>query len=159
MVCSTRSKCFCVLNYICGKRTKFDLIDLLVGAIFQRYVELHIFAHISVLRAVLEAYPWRETSKSVYVLTHQENQVCAMETRRNRWEVERELGLLFPKEQSGEASQISQKPVLISYACGGCPRGCAYLRNTCPIISHHIPNTHCPLLPPPKILKSTQNSG
>ncbi|XP_073020638.1 uncharacterized protein [Primulina eburnea] len=46
MVCSTRSKCFCVLNYICGKQTKFDLIDLLVGAIFQ-HVELHIFAHIS----------------------------------------------------------------------------------------------------------------
>ncbi|KAI3467304.1 hypothetical protein Pfo_023967 [Paulownia fortunei] len=46
---------------------------------------------------VLEANPWRETSKSVYVLTHQENQLCTMKTRRNRSEVERELGLLFSK--------------------------------------------------------------
>ncbi|CAA0833062.1 Unknown protein [Striga hermonthica] len=46
---------------------------------------------------VLEANPWRESSKSVYVLTHQENQLCTMKTRRNRSEVERELGLLFSK--------------------------------------------------------------
>ncbi|KAL6969758.1 hypothetical protein U1Q18_029468 [Sarracenia purpurea var. burkii] len=47
---------------------------------------------------VLEANPWRETSKPVYVLTHRENQLCTMKTRRNRSEVERELGLLFSKE-------------------------------------------------------------
>ncbi|KAL2510136.1 hypothetical protein Fot_33783 [Forsythia ovata] len=46
---------------------------------------------------VLEANPWRETSKSVYVLTHMENQLCTMKTRRNRSEVERELGILFSK--------------------------------------------------------------
>ncbi|KAI3452869.1 hypothetical protein Pfo_009532 [Paulownia fortunei] len=46
---------------------------------------------------VLEANPWRESSKSVYVLTHQENQLCTMKTRRNCSEVERELGLLFSK--------------------------------------------------------------
>lgn len=46
---------------------------------------------------VLEANPWREPSKPVYVLTHRENQLCTMKTRRNRSEVERELGLLFSK--------------------------------------------------------------
>uniref|UniRef100_A0A2P2NG51 Uncharacterized protein MANES_05G105900 n=1 Tax=Rhizophora mucronata TaxID=61149 RepID=A0A2P2NG51_RHIMU len=46
---------------------------------------------------VLDANPWRETSKAVYVLTHRENQLCTMKTRRNRSEVERELGLLFSK--------------------------------------------------------------
>ncbi|CAI9785258.1 unnamed protein product [Fraxinus pennsylvanica] len=44
---------------------------------------------------VLEADPWREKSKSVYVLTHRENQLCTMKTRRNRSEVETELGRLF----------------------------------------------------------------
>ncbi|XP_022973304.1 uncharacterized protein LOC111471864 [Cucurbita maxima] len=46
---------------------------------------------------VLEANPWRESSKPVYVLTHNENQICTMKTRRNRSEVENELGLLFSK--------------------------------------------------------------
>nr|GMD27439.1 uncharacterized protein LOC109166283 [Ipomoea batatas] len=46
---------------------------------------------------LLEANPWRETSKPVYVLTHRENQLCTMKTRRNQSEVERELGLLFSK--------------------------------------------------------------
>lgn len=46
---------------------------------------------------MLEANPWRETPKPVYVLTHRENQLCTMKTRRNRSEVERELGLLFSK--------------------------------------------------------------
>ncbi|CAK9186143.1 unnamed protein product [Ilex paraguariensis] len=46
---------------------------------------------------VLEANPWRETSKPVYVLTQRENLLCTMKTRRNRSEVERELGLLFSK--------------------------------------------------------------
>lgn len=46
---------------------------------------------------VLDSNPWRETSKPVYVLTHKENQLCTMKTRRNRSEVERELGLLFSK--------------------------------------------------------------
>ncbi|XP_022725227.1 uncharacterized protein LOC111281803 [Durio zibethinus] len=46
---------------------------------------------------VLEANPWRDPSKPVYVLTHKENQLCTMKTRRNRSEVERELGLLFSK--------------------------------------------------------------
>ncbi|KAL3501455.1 hypothetical protein ACH5RR_035904 [Cinchona calisaya] len=46
---------------------------------------------------VLDANPWREPSKPVYVLTHRENQLCTMKTRRNRSEVERELGLLFSK--------------------------------------------------------------
>ncbi|XP_058082796.1 uncharacterized protein LOC131230813 [Magnolia sinica] len=46
---------------------------------------------------VLEANPWREASKPVYVLTQRENQLCTMKTRRSRSEVERELGLLFSK--------------------------------------------------------------
>ncbi|CAK7326131.1 unnamed protein product [Dovyalis caffra] len=46
---------------------------------------------------VLDANPWRETSKPVYVLTQRENQLCTMKTRRNRSEVENELGLLFSK--------------------------------------------------------------
>lgn len=46
---------------------------------------------------VLEANPWRESSKAVYVLTQRENQLCTMKTRRNRSEVERELGKLFSK--------------------------------------------------------------
>ncbi|KAL4197935.1 hypothetical protein AMTRI_Chr04g253620 [Amborella trichopoda] len=47
---------------------------------------------------VLEVNPWREDSKPVYVLTQQENQLLTMKTRRNRSEVERELGMLFSKE-------------------------------------------------------------
>ncbi|GMH26168.1 hypothetical protein Nepgr_028011 [Nepenthes gracilis] len=60
---------------------------------------------------VLEANPWREASKPVYVLTHKENQLCTMKTRRNRSEVERELGLLFSKGKkwgSGFDNQAKQ---------------------------------------------------
>ncbi|KAK9074584.1 hypothetical protein SSX86_007182 [Deinandra increscens subsp. villosa] len=46
---------------------------------------------------VLEANPWREDSKAVYVLTRKENQLCTMKTRMNRSEVERELGMLLSK--------------------------------------------------------------
>lgn len=46
---------------------------------------------------VLDANPWRESSKAVFVLTHKENQLCTMKTRTNRSEVEKELGLLFSK--------------------------------------------------------------
>ncbi|CAN1794241.1 hypothetical protein LINPERHAP1_LOCUS20241 [Linum perenne] len=46
---------------------------------------------------VLESNPWRETSKPVYVLTHRDNQLCTMKTRRTRSEVESELGMLFSK--------------------------------------------------------------
>ncbi|KAK3042364.1 hypothetical protein RJ639_002410 [Escallonia herrerae] len=46
---------------------------------------------------LLEANPWREPSKAVYVLTQRENQLCTMKTRRNRSEVARELGQLFSK--------------------------------------------------------------
>ncbi|KAK9935096.1 hypothetical protein M0R45_022210 [Rubus argutus] len=55
---------------------------------------------------VLEANPWRETSKPVYVLTQRENQLCTMKTRRNRSEVERELGQLFSK--GGKWNQAKQ---------------------------------------------------
>ncbi|XP_028786640.1 uncharacterized protein LOC114742582 [Neltuma alba] len=61
---------------------------------------------------VLEANPWRETSKPVYVLTQRENQLCTMKTRRNRSEVERELGLLFSKGanwRSGIGNQSKSK--------------------------------------------------
>ncbi|KAM3706801.1 hypothetical protein ACB098_03G178700 [Castanea mollissima] len=60
---------------------------------------------------VLDANPWRETSKPVYVLTQRENQLCTMKTRRNRSEVERELGLLFSKGgkwRSGIGNQAKQ---------------------------------------------------
>nr|POE62697.1 hypothetical protein CFP56_26460 [Quercus suber] len=60
---------------------------------------------------LLDANPWRETSKPVYVLTHRENQLCTMKTRRNRSEVERELGLLFSKGgkwRSGIGNQAKQ---------------------------------------------------
>ncbi|XP_009409134.2 uncharacterized protein LOC103991408 [Musa acuminata AAA Group] len=46
---------------------------------------------------VLEANPWREDSKPVYVLAQRDNQLWTMKTRRSRSEVERELGLLFSK--------------------------------------------------------------
>lgn len=46
---------------------------------------------------VLESNPWRDDTKPVYVLTHKDNQICTMKTRRSRSEVERELGLLFSK--------------------------------------------------------------
>lgn len=46
---------------------------------------------------VLEANPWREDSKSVYVLAQEENKLLTMRTRRARSEVENELNLLFPK--------------------------------------------------------------
>ncbi|KAK9105138.1 hypothetical protein Scep_021982 [Stephania cephalantha] len=52
---------------------------------------------LSTNKDLLETNPWREHSKPVYVLTQRENQLCTMKTRRNRSEVERELGLLFPK--------------------------------------------------------------
>lgn len=48
---------------------------------------------------VLEVNPWRETSKPVYVLTHKQNQLCTMRTRRNRSEVVNELGMLFSKSR------------------------------------------------------------
>lgn len=48
---------------------------------------------------VLEANPWREDSKAVYVLTRRENQLCTMKTRMNRSEVETELGMLFSKSR------------------------------------------------------------
>ncbi|KAG5051463.1 hypothetical protein JHK87_003661 [Glycine soja] len=60
---------------------------------------------------VLDANPWREISKPVYVLTQKENQLCTMKTRRNRSEVERELGLLFSKGSkwsSGIGNQSKQ---------------------------------------------------
>lgn len=58
---------------------------------------------------VLEANPWRETSKPVYVLTHRKNQLCTMKTRRNRSEVERELGLLFSKGGNWRSGVGNQK--------------------------------------------------
>lgn len=61
---------------------------------------------------VLDANPWRESSKPVYVLTQKENQLCTMKTRRNRSEVERELGLLFSKGgnwRSGIGNQSKSK--------------------------------------------------
>ncbi|KAI4328487.1 hypothetical protein L6164_020839 [Bauhinia variegata] len=60
---------------------------------------------------VLDANPWRGSSKPVYVLTQKENQLCTMKTRRNRSEVERELGLLFSKganRRSGIGNQSKQ---------------------------------------------------
>eukprot|EP00850_Spirogloea_muscicola_P013483 SM000091S24641 [mRNA] locus=s91:466422:467975:- [translate_table: standard] len=48
---------------------------------------------------VLEANPWRDDSKPVYVLAKEErgeNKLYTMKTRRARSEVERELNLLFP---------------------------------------------------------------
>lgn len=60
---------------------------------------------------VLETNPWRETSKPVYVLTHRQNQLCTMKTRRNRSEVEKELGMLFSgggKWKSGSGNQAKQ---------------------------------------------------
>ncbi|MED6174792.1 hypothetical protein PIB30_072331 [Stylosanthes scabra] len=60
---------------------------------------------------LLDSNPWRETSKPVYVLTQKENQLCTMKTRRNRSEVERELGLLFSKGgnwRSGIGNQSKQ---------------------------------------------------
>eukprot|EP00252_Welwitschia_mirabilis_P018422 TRINITY_DN4095_c0_g1_i1.p1 TRINITY_DN4095_c0_g1~~TRINITY_DN4095_c0_g1_i1.p1 ORF type:complete len:282 (+),score=62.92 TRINITY_DN4095_c0_g1_i1:71-916(+) len=49
---------------------------------------------------VLDANPWKEDSKAVYVLAQGENQLWTMRTRRMRSEVEQELGLLFPRQGS-----------------------------------------------------------
>ncbi|CAN0896513.1 hypothetical protein LINGRAHAP2_LOCUS18543 [Linum grandiflorum] len=57
---------------------------------------------------VLESNPWRETSKPVYVLTHRDNQLCTMKTRRSRSEVERELGMLFSKGGKRRADMANQ---------------------------------------------------
>ncbi|KAL5553726.1 hypothetical protein UlMin_041127 [Ulmus minor] len=60
---------------------------------------------------VLEANPWRDPSKPVYVLTQRENQLCTMKTRRKHSEVEKELGLLFSKGakwSSGIGNQTKQ---------------------------------------------------
>ncbi|XP_051183071.1 uncharacterized protein [Lolium perenne] len=46
---------------------------------------------------VLETNPWREQPKPVYVLARRDNQLWTMKTRRNRSEVEQELGMLFSK--------------------------------------------------------------
>ncbi|MQM02504.1 hypothetical protein Taro_035278 [Colocasia esculenta] len=46
---------------------------------------------------VLDTNPWLGDPKPVYVLTQRENQLWTMKTRRNRSEVERELGLLFSR--------------------------------------------------------------
>ncbi|OIW02154.1 hypothetical protein TanjilG_02378 [Lupinus angustifolius] len=58
---------------------------------------------------VLDANPWRETSKPVYVLTRKENQLCTMKTRRNISDVERELGLLFSKGGNWRSGIGNQK--------------------------------------------------
>ncbi len=58
---------------------------------------------------VLDANPWRDTSKPVYVLTQKENQLCTMKTRRKRSEVETELGLLFSKGGSNWRSGIGNQ--------------------------------------------------
>ncbi|CAL0318228.1 unnamed protein product [Lupinus luteus] len=59
---------------------------------------------------VLDANPWRETSKPVYVLTRKENQLCTMKTRRNiSSDVERELGLLFSKGGNWRSGIGNQK--------------------------------------------------
>lgn len=50
---------------------------------------------IYVIPTVLEANPWRESSKPVYVLTHRENQLCTMKTRRNRRSALFTFGVLF----------------------------------------------------------------
>ncbi|XAR55895.1 hypothetical protein NMG60_11036128 [Bertholletia excelsa] len=50
------------------------------------------------LQQTFDSISYDETSKPVYVLTHRENQLCTMKTRRSRSEVERELGLLFSKK-------------------------------------------------------------
>lgn len=53
---------------------------------------------------VLEANPWREDSKPVYVLAQEENKLLTMRTRRAHSEVEKELSLLFPKRGSRRGS-------------------------------------------------------
>ncbi|KAG9451128.1 hypothetical protein H6P81_011093 [Aristolochia fimbriata] len=60
---------------------------------------------------VLEANPWRERSKPVYVLTQRENRLCTMRTRSSRSEVEKELRLLFPKggKQRSEAGSMAKQ--------------------------------------------------
>ncbi|KAL5725861.1 hypothetical protein ACHQM5_008953 [Ranunculus cassubicifolius] len=58
---------------------------------------------------VLEANPWRESSKPVYVLTQKQNQLCTMKTRMNRSEVETELGKLFSRGRgSGFGNKAGQ---------------------------------------------------
>ncbi|KAM0849855.1 hypothetical protein ACQ4PT_053468 [Festuca glaucescens] len=55
---------------------------------------------------VLETNPWREQPKPVFVLARRDNQLWTMKTRRNRSEVEQELGMLFSK---GGSSGVGTK--------------------------------------------------
>eukprot|EP01018_Ginkgo_biloba_P037874 Gb_18563 [translate_table: standard] len=58
---------------------------------------------------VLEANPWREVTKPVYVLAQGKNQLWTMRTRRPRSEVERELGILFPKQGKKRSENGTQR--------------------------------------------------
>ncbi|CAN6484490.1 unnamed protein product [Victoria cruziana] len=58
---------------------------------------------------VLDANPWKEMSKPVYVLTQRQNQLWTMKTRRSRSEVERELGLLFSKGGSSKGGNSAKQ--------------------------------------------------
>ncbi|GBG86578.1 hypothetical protein CBR_g41640 [Chara braunii] len=53
---------------------------------------------------VLEQNPWVESNKPVYVLAKEETALVTMRTRWSRSEVEKELGLLFPKRGSRRGS-------------------------------------------------------
>ncbi|KAH9606980.1 hypothetical protein KSS87_013755 [Heliosperma pusillum] len=65
--------------------------------------------NLSKYTVLLDANPWRDTSKLVYVLTQKENQLCTMKTRLNRSEVETELGLLFSKGRE-QGSDFGNQP-------------------------------------------------
>ncbi|XP_038725066.1 uncharacterized protein LOC120016382 isoform X3 [Tripterygium wilfordii] len=90
---------------------KLKLIRECAKLYFLLLCQLIIYIRLEFLLPFLEANPWRDTSKPVYVLTQNENQLCTMKTRRSRSEVERELGLLFSsggKRRSGIGNQTKQ---------------------------------------------------
>jgi hypothetical protein len=55
----------------------YEVLYLLFSQSFTKFLPYHSYS-------VLDANPWRETSKLVYVLTQRENQLCTRKTRRNR---------------------------------------------------------------------------
>jgi hypothetical protein len=54
----------------------YEVLDLLFSQSSTKFLSYRSYS-------VLDANPWRETSKLVYVLTQRENQLCTRKTRRN----------------------------------------------------------------------------
>lgn len=74
------------------------------------YVLYKILIKVEFSVSVLEANPWRDDSKPVYVLTHNENQLCTMKTRQNR----RYMGMCFVASYEEIWPQLIESIVICS---------------------------------------------